>query len=140
MRICLFAFLLLAFYSISFSQDLPDSLGKYSYLVQIDKRCMKSQSTGFFARYQQRLFFITTARYIAGWEKPGVETVENKPDSIYIRLSNDTSKVSYLSLPVAGIKKSTKTLQSTGSPDMIVIEIKNAKKYDVYSIESFFQE
>ena len=135
---CLFAFIAIFISAISYSQDAPDSLGKYSYLVRIDKRCVNAQATGFFARYQQRLFFITAAHCLTGWDPIAFKPIENFPDTIFIRLSNDTSNVSFLPLPVAGIKKSSKPFHQLESPDVYVVEIKNGKKYRVNSVEEFF--
>jgi len=140
MRKCLFACVLLIFQIALQGQDLQDSLGKYSYLVQIDKRCQKTQATGFFARYQQRLFFISAAHCLTGWDPVAFKPIENFPDTIFIRLSNDTSNVSFLPLPVAGIKKKTKLFHQLEAPDVVVVEIKNGKKYKVNSVENFFEE
>ena len=140
MRKCLFACVLLILYSGLHSQQLQDSLGKYSYLVQIDERCTKTKATGFFARYQQRLFFITAAHCLTGWDPIAFKPFENFPDTIFIRLSNDTSNVSFLPLPVAGIKKNAKPFHQLETPDVFVVEIKNARKYKVFSVEDFFGE
>src|SRR6476660_1371155 len=129
MRKCLFACVLLILGSGLKSQESQDSLGKYSYLVQIDKRCAKSKATGFFARYHQRLFFITAAHCLTGWDPMAFKPIENFPDTIFIRLSNDTSNVSFLPIPVAGIKKNTKPFHQLETPDVFVVEIKNARKY-----------
>ncbi|RYZ25785.1 MAG: hypothetical protein EOO10_17360 [Chitinophagaceae bacterium] len=140
MRKCLFACVLVFLYAILQAQELQDSLGKYSYLVQIDKRCKKTQATGFFARYQQRLFFISAAHCLTGWDPVEFRPIENFPDTIFIRLSNDTSNVSFLPLPVAGIKKKAKPFHQLEAPDVVVVEIKNGKKYKVNSVEAFFTE
>jgi hypothetical protein len=137
---CLFACVLLFVHSALHAQELHDSLGKYSYLVQIDKRCKKTQATGFFARYQQRLFFITAAHCLTGWDPVAFKPIENFPDTIFIRLSNDSSKLSFLPLPVAAIKKSSKPFHQLEKPDVVVVEIKNGKKYNVFSVEDFFVE
>ena len=140
MKTCLFAFCFLGLHLSLFCQDLQDSLGKYSYLVQIDKRCEKTQATGSFVRYQQRLFFVTAAHCLTGWDPFAMKPIENFPDTIFIRLSNDTSQLRYLPLPVAGFKKATRPFNLFEAPDVFVVEIKNAKKYKVNSIEKFFEE
>ena len=131
------SFLLLLFIK-AFPQDLHDSLSKYSYLVQSNEKGLKSQATGFFARYQRRLFFITAAHCLTGWDPFNFRRIENFPDTVFIRLSNDTSKLEYLRLPVATIKKSAKPFREYESPDVCVVEIKDAKKYSVFSVEQFF--
>lgn len=120
------------------AQDLSDSLGKYSYLIQTNEKGRKSQATGFFARYQQRLFFITAAHCITGWDPFTFKAINNFPDTVSIRLSNDTSKLIYLRLPISGIKKASKPFREYESPDVYVIEIKEPKKYRVFSVEQFF--
>jgi hypothetical protein len=140
MKTCLFALILSTISPSLYAQDLPDSLGKYSYLVQIDKRCEQAQATGFFVRYQQRLFFITAAHCLTGWDPVAMKPIENFPDTIFIRLSNDTSQLTYLPLPVRGFKKTVKPFNQFETPDVFVVEIKNAKKYKVNTIETFFDE
>jgi hypothetical protein len=122
------------------AQDASDSLSKYSYLVQIDKQCGKTHATGFFARYKERLFFITAAHCLTGWDPFNFKQIENFPDTVFIRLSNDTGNVTFLPLPISGIKKATKPFRGYESPDVYVVEIKDAKKYSVFSVEEFFEE
>ena len=140
MKTCLFALTLLTTPLSLLCQDGPDSLGKYSYLVQIGKHCKKTQATGSFVRYQQRLFFVTAAHCLTGWDPVAMKPIENFPDTIFIRLSNDTNRLSYLPLPVASIKKATRPFNLLETPDVFVVEIKNAKKYKVNTIEAFFEE
>src|ERR1700712_2868885 len=90
------------------AQDLSDSLSKYSYLVQTNENGLKSQATGFFVRHQRRLFFITAAHCLTGWDPFRFKQIENFPDTVFIRLSNDTSNLKYLPLPISGIKKAAK--------------------------------
>ena len=140
MRTCLFScFLFCLFHSVH-AQDLQDSLSKYSYLVQTDKQCEKSAATGFFVRYDKRLFFVTAAHCLTGWDPVSLKNIDGFPDTIYIRLSNDTSKFSYLPLPVNGIKKTAKAFRDSETPDVVVVEIKNPRKYSVFSIEDYFEE
>jgi hypothetical protein len=122
------------------AQDLSDSLSKYSYLVQTNDKGLRSQATGFFVRYQHRLFFITAAHCLTGWDPFMFKKIENFPDTVFIRLSNDTSQLNYLSLPIAGIKKAAKPFREYESPDVHVVEIKDAKKYAVFSVEQYFEE
>ncbi|MDQ6609030.1 MAG: hypothetical protein M3Y85_04335 [Bacteroidota bacterium] len=120
------------------AQDLHDSLSKYSYLVQTNEKGLKSQATGFFVRHQNRLFFITAAHCLTGWDPFRFKQIENFPDTVFIRLSNDTSHLKYLPLPISGIKKTAKRFREYESPDVYVVEIKEAKKYRVFSVEQFF--
>jgi hypothetical protein len=122
------------------TQDLSDSLSKYSYLVQTNEKGLKSQATGFFVRYKHRLFFITAAHFLTGWDPIRFKPIENFPDTVFIRLSNDTSNLKYLPLLISGIKKTAKPLPEYESADVYVVEIKEAKKYPVFSVEQFFDE
>lgn len=140
MRKCFFIVFLFGFFKAVVSQDLSDSLSKYSYLVQINEKGIKSQATGFFARYKHRLFFITAAHCLTGWDPFSLKKIENYPDTVFIRLSNDTSNVKYLPLPVSGIKKTAKPFRAHESPNVYVVEIKEAEKYAVFSVEHFFEE
>jgi hypothetical protein len=135
-----FTLLLLGYFFTVSSQDLSDSLSKYSYLIQAKTAGHKMQATGFFARYQRRLFFVTAAHCITGWDPFQFKKMENFPDTLFIRTSNDTGKLSYLSLPVADIKRSTQPFHDYETPDVYVIETKNPKKYPVYSVEKYFGE
>ena len=140
MRTCLFSCFLFCIFSTVHSQDFGESVSKYSYLVQTDKRCEKSQATGFFVRYDKRLFFVSAAHSLTGWDPVALKDQENFPDTIFIRLSNDTSRFSYLSLPVGNIKKTAKAFRDYEAPDVVVVEIKNPKKYNVFSLEGYFEE
>lgn len=122
------------------AQESDDSLGKYSYLIQTNNKESKSQATGFFVRHRQRLFFITAAHCLTGWDPFGFRRIENCPDTVFIRLSNDTSQVKFLPLPVLHIKEAAKPFHAYEYPDVSVVEIKDAKKYPVFSIEKFFEE
>jgi hypothetical protein len=139
MRTSLLTLLLFIAFTAS-TQDLTDSLSKYSYLIQIKTAGSKMQATGFFARHQQRLFFVTAAHCVTGWNPFEAQKVENFPDTIFIRMSNDTSHVQFLPMPVAGIKQRAKPFREYESPDVYVIEIKNPKAYPVYSVEKYFEE
>lgn len=130
---------LLAVFAAASSQDLTDSMSKYSYLIQI-KAGDRAQATGFFARYQRRLFFVTAAHCITGWDPFRFQKIEDFPDTIFIRMSNDTSKLHFLALPVAGIKQATLPFREYEKPDVCVIEIKNPSAYRVYSVEKYFGE
>ncbi len=136
-----FTLLLLAVFFTASSQelDLTDSLSKYSYLIQTKAGC-KAQATGFFARYQHRLFFITAAHCITGWDPFRFQKIDGFPDTVFIRTSNDTSKLRFLALPVAGIKQATQPFREYDRPDVCVIEIKNPSAYPVYSVEKYFGE
>jgi hypothetical protein len=46
----------------------------------------------------------------------------------------------YLPLSISGIKKAAKPFREYESPDVYVVEIKDAKKYPVFSVEKFFQQ
>lgn len=135
-----FTLVFLALFLCSASQDLTDSLSKYSYLIQAKTPGTKLQATGFFARYQQRLFFITAAHCITGWDPFQFKKIDGFPDTLFIRTSNDTGRLHYLSLPVADIKRSTQPFHDYEVPDVYVIEIKNPKRYPVYSVEKYFNE
>lgn len=136
----LLPFFFLAAFLQSSAQDLTDSLSKYSYLIQAKENGASSQATGCFVRYKGRLFFLTAAHCLTGWDPFQFKQIENAPDTVYIRLSNDTSKLKFLPLPVAAIKKATKPFREYESPDVYVVEIKEAKKYPVYSVEQFFDD
>lgn len=138
MRKCFVALALFIFLKAP-AQQLDDSLSKYSYLVQTNNKQSKSQATGFFVRYRHRLFFITAAHCLTGWDPFGFKQIENFPDTVFIRLSNDTSKLKFLPLPVLRIKKTAKPFHVYENPDVYVVEIKEAKKYRVFSIEQFFE-
>ncbi|HEX8316391.1 MAG TPA: hypothetical protein VF609_15415 [Flavisolibacter sp.] len=138
MRKCLFSFFLTALPIVLLAQNL-DSMGKYSYLVLTEKGCGKQQATGFFARYQHRLFFVTAAQSLAGWQAGAQKPGDNVPDTIFIRLSNDTGRISYLPLPVANLVKANPPGNSEG-PGVYVTEIMNGKNYNVLSIEDFFED
>jgi hypothetical protein len=139
MRKCFLALTLLVFFKAS-AQDLADSLSKYSYLVQTNENGVKSQATGFFVRHQHRLFFITAAHCLTGWDPFRFKPIENFPDTVFIRMSNDTSKLKYFPLPIAGIKKAAKPFREYETPDVYVVEIKDPRKYPVFSVEQFFRE
>ncbi len=139
MKKCFFTLAFFGLLNLS-AQDLHDSLSKYSYLVQTNDKGLKSQATGFFARYRDRLFFITAAHCLTGWDPFTFQRIENYPDTVFIRLSNDTSNVKYLPLPIAGIKKTSKPFREYESPDVYVVEIKDSKKYSVFSVEQYFEE
>lgn len=134
-----FTLAIFCFFKVS-AQDLNDSLSKYSYLLQTNEKGIKSQATGFFVRYQQRLFFITAAHCLTGWDPFVFKPIKDFPDTVFIRVSNDTSHLKYLSLPIAGIKKTAKPFREYESPDVYVVEIKDPKKYPVFSVEGFFDE
>lgn len=119
--------------------DLTDSLSKYSYLVQTKVGC-KTQATGFFVRYQHRLFFVTAAHCITGWDPFRFQKIEDFPDTVFIRTSNDTGKLHYLALPVAGIKQTTQPFREYEKPDVCVVEVRNPSAYPVYSVEKYFGE
>ena len=138
----IFTLLLLAVFFTASSQlqDLTDSLGKYSYLIQTKAAGGKTQATGFFARYQHRLFFVTAAHCLTGWDPFRFQKIEGFPDTVFIRTSNDTSKLHYLRLPVADIKQTTQPFREYEKPDVYVIEIKNPSAYPVYSVEKYFGE
>lgn len=138
MRLNFTLVLLVLFFSAS-SQDLGDSLNKYSYLIQAKTAGRTIQATGFFARHQQRLFFITAAHCLTGWDPFQFRKVDDFPDTVLIRMSNDTSRLHFLHLPVAGIKQAAKPFREYESPDVFVIEIKNPKAYSVYSVEKYFE-
>lgn len=120
--------------------DLTDSLSKYSYLIQAKDKTSPSQATGFFVRHERRLFFITAAHCLTGWDPFQFRQIENTPDTVYIRLSNDTSKLKYMPLPLADIRKTARPFREYESPDVCVVEIKDPKKYKVNSVEQFFEE
>ena len=136
----LFAFFLLCFSAMAQGQDILNTLGRYSYQVQLNKQCVTPQAMGFFVRYEQRLFFITTARCVTGWDPVKTKLDEDFPDTIFIKIAADTSKAAYLPLPISEIKKTAKRFKEIESPDVYVLEIKNPKRYNVFSIEDFFEE
>ena len=141
MRKFMLLFFLAAFFRASSQKEvLFDSLSKYSYLLQTKTAGSKMQATGFFARYGPRLFFVTAAHCVTGWDPFLFRRVENFPDTLFIRLSNDTSRLHYLPLPVTDIKKTVEPFREYESPDVYVIEIKNPQKYPVFSIEQYFKE
>lgn len=137
-----FTLLSLAAFIAASSQkpDLTDSMSKYSYLIQIKAGDAKTQATGFFARYQHRLFLVTAAHCITGWDPFRFQKIEGFPDTVFIRTSNDTSKLHFLPLPVAGIKQNTRPFREYETPDVCVIEVKNPAAYRVYSVEKYFGE
>ncbi|HVF96683.1 MAG TPA: hypothetical protein VM871_05155 [Flavisolibacter sp.] len=139
MKIFLLFLLILAYSKTPAQIDLTDSLSKYSYLIQAKDRS-STQATGFFVRYQHRLFFITAAHCLTGWDPFRFRSIENAPDTVYIRLSNDTSKLKYMPLPLADVKKTARPFREYEAPDVCVIEIKDPKKYNVNSVEQFFEE
>lgn len=139
MKACLIILWLAACGAAS-SQDLTDSLSKYSYLIQAGKGKSRTQATGFFARYQNRLFFVTAAHCVTGWDPFRFRRVDNSPDTLHIRLSNDTAKLRYLPLPVANIKATAQPFREYESPDVYVVEIGNARAYPVLSVEKYFNE
>lgn len=134
----LFSFFLACIPLVLLAQDLS-SMGKYSYLVQTEKGCGKQQATGFFARYQQRLFFVTAANCFTGWQADAQKLTGSVPDTIFIRMSNDTGSISYLPLPIKNLKRANPIGKADG-PDIYVTEIKNGKNYNVLSIEGFFED
>lgn len=136
----LYATFLLAVCLKASSQDLGDSLSKYSYLIQTKKNEVQSQATGFFVRHQQRLFFVTAAHCLTGWDPFSFRRVEDFPDTVFIRMTNDTSRLRFLSLPVAGIKQKTLPFREYESPDVLVVEIRNPKAYKVHTVEKYFGE
>jgi len=139
MRINFTLLFLALFFTVS-AQDLTDSLSKYSYLIQAKTVGSQMQATGFFARYQHRLFFVTAAHCITGWDPFQFRKIDNFPDTLFIRTSNDTSRLHYLPLPVADIKRSAQPFHDYEAPDVFVVEIKNPKNYPVYSVEKYFGE
>ncbi len=132
--------LLLFVFFTSKAQEPEDSLSKYSYMVQMSREGIKSQATGCFVRHEGRLFFISTAHLLTGFDPVQFRAIDNYPDTVFIRLSNDTSKLQFLPLPILSMKRKSKPFHEYESPDVYVVEIKDAKKYSVYSIESFFDE
>jgi hypothetical protein len=138
MRKLYFLLLFIVLQVAAFSQDDSlEALRNYSYLIK-GKEGSGLQATGFFARYQSRLFFITAAHCLSGWDPFRFRPVSNFPDTVYIRLSNDTSKLRYLPVPVASIKQHTRPFREYETPDVYILEIKHPKNYDVYSVEKFF--
>ena len=135
-----FTLLLLFLFFEASSQDFGDSMRRYSYLIQAKTQGSKLQATGFFARYQNRLFFVTAAHCITGWDPFTFKRIESFPDTLFIRMTNDTSKLHYLPLPVADIKRNTQPFHEYETPDVYVVEIKNPKRYPVNSVEKYFKE
>lgn len=123
-----------------YSQEKQNELAKYSYQVQLTRQCSTSQALGFFVRYEQRLFFVTTSQCVTGWDPLAAQTATALSDTLFVRLSADTSKVTYLPLPVAQIKKTARRYSDVDAPEIYVMEVKNPRKYKVFSIEDFFEE
>lgn len=134
----LFAVLSLMFSCVvAYSQNDQAALDKYSYLVQTSRQEAAPQAIGFFVRYETRLFFITSTCFLKPDKQALEETPSHYPDTIFVQSSTDTSSTSRLALPIVRLKKATK---ATEASDICVVEIKNAKRYNVFSVEDFFVE
>jgi|GEM_PF-6683642 len=133
-----FAVLILMLFSIAaYSQNEQNNLDKYSYLVQTNRQETAPQAIGFFVRYQTRLFLITSTCFLKTDKQITPATLAKYPDTLYVQSSTDTSSTAHLALPVIRLKKASK---ATEESDICVVEIKNPKRYNVFSVEDFFVE
>jgi hypothetical protein len=131
-----FAVLSLLLYCAAHSQDVQSTLDKYSYLVQTSRQEAAPQALGFFVRYETRLFLITSACFLKNNKQVSPATSAGYPDTVFVQSSTDTS-IAHLALPVVRLKKATKEPETS---DICVVEIKNSKRYNVFSVEDFFVE
>lgn len=132
-----FAVLFLTLFSVAASsQTVQNTLDKYNYLVQTTRQQTAPQSIGFFVRYQTRLFLITSTCFLKP-DRAATPATSSYPDTLYVQSSTDTSSTAHLALPVIRLRKASK---ATEASDICVMEIKNPKRYNVFSVEDFFVE
>ncbi|RYF84603.1 MAG: hypothetical protein EON98_08770 [Chitinophagaceae bacterium] len=116
------------------AQDLTDTLSKYCYQVQINRHCQSPKATGFFVRYEKRLFLVSCGRLSGVFKRSSDNT---KTDTLFLRSVGDTS---LLPLPLAELSYSVKRNKEQLGSDLLVMEITKPKKYSVFSVEDFFGE
>ena len=137
MRFITAVFSLLLCSAAAYSQNIQNTLDRYSYLVQTSRQEADPQAIGFFVRYETRLFLITSTCFLNTEKQIASEKSSHHPDTLYVQSSTDTSRTSQIAMPIVRLKKATKSREAS---DICIVEIKNPKRYNVFSVEDFFVE
>jgi len=119
--------------------NISDSLKKYSYFIYGGDTNSIESGTCFFYREKNKLYLVTAAHTITGYDPIENRTVDNWPTTFYIRLfrSGETN-FEFISFDVSAILKSYTKTPFWDAPDLIILNATNLlKNHKIYSIETF---
>lgn len=116
-----------------------DPLRVYSYLIlHIKDGSAIGNSTGFFIREQNKLFFITTYHTCTCVDIFKKEVYPNEWDTLKVRIYNIKNEVVYMPILIEGMKKNRKIEYFFKKTDICIYEIKHlTENTPVYSIEKY---
>lgn len=138
--------ILLSFYLNAYPQDNSDSLRKYTYFImgfKIDRSTDSIlgmvEGSAFFLKKSEKMFFVTAKHVLHGFNNY-CQKLPNSPDTLTILMHDKNGKAIFsnpLLIDIRKIKDTSTCEPCTTMPDYILYEVKDYKKYNIFSIENF---
>jgi hypothetical protein len=137
--------ILFSVYHISFSnaQTDRDSLIKYSYYIygvykgNDINHVNITQGTCFFIKYKEKTFLVSAKHVLTSWSASNSVKRGNYPDTLYVRLRKvNQNEFTFYPLDISSLKNDEKEDFYFNEPDYCFIEIKDANKFQINSIEN----